>query len=530
MATREPGGRLRALLLGLMLALAVLPAARGETVLRVAVNADLTSLDPSGPAGTTTYIHGLLVYDTLFAQDSKLGVHPQMVGTETVSDDRLSYTLGLRPGLRFHDGSPVTARDVVASLRRWMGLDVVGRTLGADVADLVALDDTRLRLTLKQPFPVEQALANSGSGMAVIMREKEAAAGPFTRDTPIIGSGPFRFEAAQWRPGDVAAYSRFDGYVPRAEPPDGYAGGKLAKVDRVELRTIPDAATKAAALETGEIDMIEQVPFDQADALVGRKDMMVASLSDVFNPFFMRPNSLYPPFDNEKARQALALAVNQADYMAVAFVRPEWGRPCLSYFVCGSPNGTTAGSAEFSHQDLARARQLLAESGYKGEKVVLLSSHEILFSGLAADLAAQTLTQIGLNIDVVESDWGSFMARRNSKNDPAHGGWNLFITSVAGSGTYSPVSSIIADTTCGAKNFAGWPCDAQASALRDAYVHEPDPEKQRAILDQLDTRLWQVVPTVILGQRAQLYAWRNNISGFTHAPGIATVFWNIEKK
>jgi peptide/nickel transport system substrate-binding protein len=506
------------------------PPAWSVTTLDVAASADLVTLDPTGTASTNVYTHGFLVYDTLFAPDENLQIHRQMVGQETVSGDKLTYTLTLRPGLLFHDGSPVTTRDVIASLQRWMRLDIVGRTMATDVQDMMATDAQTFSIVLKRPFPVEQALANSGSGLPVILRASEASAGPFKRDTPVIGSGPFRFVASEWVPGDRAVYTRFDGYVPREEPADGLAGGKVAKVDRIVFHVIPDATTKSGALQTGEVDFIDQVQFDQAEVLAKQRDVTVGMLTKIYNPFFIRPNAMYPPFDNVKARQALALAVNRTDYMQVAFVRPEWGQPCLSFFVCGSPNGTTAGSEAFAHPDLVRARELLKESGYKGEPVVLLSSHETLFVGMATDYAAQNLREIGLNIDQVESDWGTFMARRNSKKQPEGGGWNLFLTSVSGSGTYSPLSNSIADTTCGGNNFAGWACDETAASLRDAYIHEPDEDKRKLLLDQLDRRLWAVMPTVILGQRAQLYAWRNNVSGFVHSPSLVPVFWGVEKK
>ncbi|MDJ0391674.1 ABC transporter substrate-binding protein [Roseomonas sp. E05] len=523
-------GMCRAWLLGcsLMLAPAV-PQALAQSVLRVAPGGDIPSLDPTGPAGTQTYIHGMMVYDTLFAQDENLGIHPQMVGEESVSTDKLSYRFKLRPHLKFHDGSEVTTRDVVASLNRWMELDTVGRTMAVDVAELQAEDEKTFIIKLRRPFPVRQALANSGSGLPVILREKEALGGRFTRETPIIGSGPFRFLAKEWIPGAKFAYERFEGYVSREEPTNGMAGGKVAKVDRVEFTVMPDASTKANALMAGEIDFIDQVPFEQAELLASRRDITVSSLSRIYNTFFMRPNSLYPPFDNVKARQALALAVNQPEYMAVSFVRPEWGQPCLSFFVCGSPNGVTDGSEPYQKTDLEKARQLLAESGYKGEKVVLLNSRDVLFVAQSTDLAAENLRKIGLNIEMVEADWGTYMARRNNKAEPSKGGWNLFITSVSGSGIASPLSNSIADTTCGAGNFAGWACDDEAAALRDAYIHEPDEVKQRGILKQLSRRLWKVMPTVVLGQRAQLYAWRNNIRGFVHSPSLITVFWNIEK-
>lgn len=517
------------LTLTLALATPVRPA-QAETILRVAPGGDIPSLDPTGPAGTQAYIHGMMVYDTLFSPDENLHIHPQMVGAETTSPDGLTHTFTLRDGLKFQDDSPVTTRDVLASLKRWMGLDTVGRTTAIDIASMTAVDDKTFTITLRRPFPIRQALANSGSGLPVILREKEANGGRFTKDTPVIGSGPFRFLPDQWVPGARFSYERFAGYVPRNEPANGMAGGKVAKVDRIDFTVMPDASTKANALQAGEIDFIDQVPFDQAELLQSKRGITVAALSKIYNPFFLRPNSLFPPFNNAKARQALAMAINQPDYMAVSFVKPEWGQPCKSFFVCGSPDGITTGSEPYATPDLEKARQLLKESGYNGEKVILLQSRDVLFVAQSTDLALQNLKQIGLNVEMVESDWGTYMQRRNNQAPPAGGGWNLFITSVSGSGIASPLSNSIADTTCGGKNFAGWACDEEAAKLRDAYIHEPDPTKQRAILEAFSKRLWEVMPTVILGQRAQLYAWRNNISGMVNSPSLITVFWNIEKK
>ncbi|MBW6399928.1 ABC transporter substrate-binding protein [Roseomonas sp. HJA6] len=500
------------------------------SILRVTPGSDVNTFDPTGPAGTAAYIHGMMVYDALYGQDEELRIHPQMVERDEVSSDSLTWTITLREGLAFHDGSPVTTADVIASLRRWMGLDVVGRTMALDVEAMEPVDARTFRIRLKRAFPVRAALANSGSGLPVILREREASAGPFTRGTELIGSGPFRFVANEFRPGDRLVYERFDGYRPRVEPPSGFAGGKVVRIPRLEFHILPDASTKAAALQAGEIDFIDQVPFDQAEAMQGRRGITVAALSRIYNPFFMRPNSLYPPFNNADARRALALAIHQPDYMAVSFVRPEWGQPCHSFFVCGSPNGITTGSEPYRQQNLAEARRLLERSGYRGEPIVLLNSRETLFVGVAGELAAQNLREAGFNIVLAESDWGTLMARRNSRNPPDRGGFNLFITSISGSGVYSPLSNSIADTTCGARNFAGWACDEEAARLRDEYIHEPDEAKQREILERLSRRLWDVMPTVILGQRAQLYAWRNNISGFVRSPSLITIFWNIEKR
>jgi peptide/nickel transport system substrate-binding protein len=152
---------------------AAAPAA-AETTLNVAASADLVTLDPTGTASTNVYTHGFMVYDTLFAPDENLHIHPQMVGDETISADRLTCTLTLRPGLLFHDGSKVTTRDVIASLQRWMRLDIVGRTMASDVQSMTATSASTFAILLKRPFPVEQALANSGSGLGRTIQARHA--------------------------------------------------------------------------------------------------------------------------------------------------------------------------------------------------------------------------------------------------------------------------------------------------------------------------------------------------------------------
>ena len=161
---------------------------------------------------------------------------------------------------------------------------------------------------------------------------------------------------------------------------------------------------------------------------------------------------------------------------------------------------------------------------------MLLSTREVAYVGALADVSADDPRKIGVNVEVAESDFGTVATRRVSKNAPDKGGWNLFTTGLSGSALHSPLSNPPIDTTCGGKNYSGWACDEEAAAPRQAWLHEGDPAHQREILDHLSRRLWEVVPAVILGQRAQLYAWRTNVSGFVHPPSLTTVFWNVEKR
>jgi len=195
--------------------------------------------------------------------------------------------------------------------------------------------------------------------------------------------------------------------------------------------------------------------------------------------------------------------------------------------VCGSPNGTEVGSDDFRHPKLEKARQLIIESGYKSEKVVLIGGADVPAYNALTMVTADRLKKIGINVDLQLSDWGSVSARRAKKDPPDQGGWNLFHTSANGAQLASPLVSPSTIMTCDGKNFVGWPCDEKEEDLRQQYIQETDPEKQKALVEAMHRRLWEVIPYVPLGQLKQPFLWRKNIVGVLRANTL--VFWNIEK-
>jgi peptide/nickel transport system substrate-binding protein len=517
---------LRIALLGLALLVPLHGTEAADKVLRVVPHADLKVLDPHTNTATITLMHGAMIYDTLFAWDSKLQPKPQMVESYQTSPDRLVYTFTLRPGLKFQDGQPVTTRDVIPSIKRWMVRNTLGQTLAKFVEAIESTDDKTFVIRLKEPFSfVEMAL---GAFDAVIMREKDAVTDPFKAITETIGSGPFRFVRSEWNPGAKVVYEKNPDYVPRAEPADGLAGGKIVKLDRVEWTILPDPLTKSTALQQGEVDLIDSLPHDQIPIIEHAPGIVLSRVSPIDSYGIIRPNHLYPPFDNPKARQALALAVDQREYASVAFGDQKWWRECWSFFVCGSPNGTEAGSDGYRRQDLARAKRLLAESGYKGEKIVLISTGEIQSIAALGDVTADNLRKIGANVEVAVSDWGTMVARRAKKDPPAQGGWNLFHTTVGGTAMSSPLTSFAINSSCSGDNWFGWPCDEKTEELRSEYIRASDEAPSRAALEALHRHLWEALPDIPVGQYIQPTAWRSNVTGVLQAPLL--VFWNIEKE
>jgi peptide/nickel transport system substrate-binding protein len=213
--------------------------------------------------------------------------------------------------------------------------------------------------------------------------------------------------------------------------------------------------------------------------------------------------------------------------MAAAYGDQKYWRECYAFWVCGSPNGTETGSEPYRKPDLGKARALLKESGYAGEPVVLIGGSDIPAYQQMSLVTADLFKRIGINVDMQLSDWGTASARRAKKDPPAQGGWNVFHTSANGAQLASPLTSPSTITTCDGKNFVGWPCDQTEEDMRIRYIREPDPTKQRALLEQMHARLWESLPYVPLGQFKQPFLWRSNITGVLKTNTL--VYWNIEK-
>ena len=272
--------RRRILLAAAGMGLAAPRIVRGEPARRltfVPSGAGLAPLDTTWTPARVTRIHASLVFDTLYGMDDTLTPRPQMLDGHTTEQDGRLWTLRLRPGLRFHDGSPVLARDALASIRRFCVRDSLGQALMAAVDELMAPDDRTLRFRLARPFPLlPAALAGSSFMLPVVMPEGLANTDASRQVWEMIGSGPYRFIPAEFNAGERAAYERFADYVPRAGEPLLYnSGGKVAHFDRVEWRTISDIATAVAALTRGEVDWIDSVPADLVPQLASDRDVTV---------------------------------------------------------------------------------------------------------------------------------------------------------------------------------------------------------------------------------------------------------------
>src|SRR5215467_7149935 len=245
--------------------------------LRFVPYAGLANFDPVWSTVNVVRNAGLLVWDMLYGIDSTLTPRRQMVEAEEVSADGLTWTFRLRPGLKFHDGDPVLAKDAVASINRWAAREPMGQMIKAIENELVAIDDRTFRWALRKPYPkMLLALGKTATPCCFVMPARIAATDPFRQIGEYVGSGPMRFVRSEWVSGAKAVFEKFAGYAPRQEPVSWLAGGKKIVADRIEWITIPDPATAAAALQNGEVDWLQNVLPDLVPVLRKNRNLVTA--------------------------------------------------------------------------------------------------------------------------------------------------------------------------------------------------------------------------------------------------------------
>jgi peptide/nickel transport system substrate-binding protein len=510
-------------------ALAMPFAATGaEKVIRAVKHSDLKILDP---IWTTAYIqrnHGYMVWDTLFALDEKLEPKPQMVDRYTVSADKLTYTFTLRDGLRWHDGAPVTTEDCIASIQRWAKKDSMGQKLLSFTAELKAVDTKTFTLVLKEPYGlVLQSLGKPSSNVPFMMPKRIAETDANTQIAEIVGSGPFLFKKDQWKPGDKTVYVKNPDYKPRAEPPSWLAGGKVAKVDRVEWLAIPDHMTAINALQNGEIDYMEVPPIDLLPVLEKDKNIGLFTFNTLGTQNTFRFNWLHPPFDNPKIRRAAMYALNSEDGLKATVGDPKYYSLCKAMYGCGTVHESLAGTEGLFESSFEKSKALLKEAGYDGTPVVLMQATDVIVLTNLGPVTKTLLEKGGFKVDMLAMDWQTLVSRRTKREAPAQGGWNAFLTGWGAADILDPVMMGFMNASC-EKAMFGWPCDKELESLRDQFARETDLAKQKAIAEAAQRRALEVGTHIPLGIRYQPAAYRKDrLNGLLKGP--VPVFWNIDK-
>lgn len=336
----------RRVIMGSALALPTLRRAHAAPgVLRIGIGASLNNLDPMRTTLGDEYIYCNLVFNGLTRMREDLVVEPDLAESWTYSDDLTRWTFRLRRGVKFHNGREMVADDVVAFYRRL--LDPANNAPSRSNYDMVA------SVSAPDAHTVIFELSSPYGGFADILSDRQVKITP--RDmvdqlsTRPVGTGPFRFES--YTPGDRMVLSR---------NPDYFEPG-MPKLAGVELRIIPEMSVKLAALQSGDIDVVWDLPLDQVKSLAGRSGLRVDSVPTAsWDAAIM--NNLIPPFNDPRVRRAFNLAVDKADVVELTL----FGQGVSTISPIPPTHPFYASDTPVPKADPPAARRLLAEAGHPG--------------------------------------------------------------------------------------------------------------------------------------------------------------------
>lgn len=496
------------------------------TTVKAVMQSGLRVMDPIMSTAFLTRDHGYMIYDTLLALDKDYKVRPQMADWK-MSEDGKNYTFTLRPDLKWHDGAAVTADDCIASIKRWASVDTTGMMLMKMIADISKVDDSTFEVELTQPTTLLlSGLSKLSSRPAFMMPKRIADTPATTAITEFVGSGPFRFVQAEFEPGLKAVYEKNTDYIPRQEPASWTSGGKTVNVDRVEWVTMPDQMTAVNALQGGEVDFIQEVPFDLLPLVQNNPDIKVDILDKLGAWTYFRMNHLYPPFDNKLVRQAAIAAVGQDDVLKALVGNPDYYNTCAAVMGCGNPNGDTYGAEWVVPSDIDKAKALLKEAKYDGTPVVVLQPTDISMLAAQPIVIGDALRKAGFNVQMKTMDWQTVVTQQSNQKPPAEGGWNIFSTYsiLAVSGDPFGNTTLAAD---GRKSWAGWPDVPEIESLRLDYASAATPAAQKEIAMKIQKLAVDEGVVGPLGQFRIPSAYSAKVSGFLESP--VKVFWNVSK-
>lgn len=479
---------------------------------RIALYSEPPTLDTTWTTAIIVVVPAQHIFEYLFAYDAQFASTPMLVENYEISDDALTYTFELRDDVKFHDGSDMTADDVVASLKRWGELSGEGAAAFENVAEITATDPTTVTITMSSPFaPLVSYLSGPAGAGAIIIPAAIAEAAGVERMEEYIGTGPYKF--VEHIPDRHVRLERFEDYVPREEPPDGFAGRRTAYFDVLEFVPVPDAAARIAGVETGDYHWAEEVTRDEYTRLQDHAevDALVIKPLRSMNVVFNKDSG---PMSNKLLRQAALYALDCQAIMAAGFGPQDFWRVDGSMMPEETIWYTDAGTEKYNTGDLERARQLVEESGYADEPIRWMapSDREDYFGVALA--GSQQLQAIGLNVEAVSMDWGTLVERRTQPSE-----YEIFNTGF--SFTPEPTTlSFIPD------EWPGWWVSEEKDAALEPLMEETDPEARKELWADFQELVYDEVPIVKTGDFFGLSIKRKALQGENLPVSSFPIFWN----
>jgi peptide/nickel transport system substrate-binding protein len=495
-----------------------LAAERGDYTIRVSLNADIRSTQPGGNRDANTDAVMMHVVEGLVAYREDTSIGPLLAEKVETSADGLRYTFTLRQGVTFHNGARVTSAEVLSSLKRYMDPaygwrclpDLDGRGL-AKLVSVEATDDRTVVMQLDKPSAIFLSiLARPDCGQTAVMHPDSV--GPDGQWRAPVGTGPYRL--GEWRRGQSVELTRFDGYASRGGAEDGFTGGKNAYAAKLRFTVIPDSSATKAALLSGALDVMGEVPMSEAVDLRSRPGVRLEHASSMGVTGFLF-QTRDPLLRDPRMRRAFALAIDAGQIVDSTMEGTAESNP--SIVPIRSPWHSAAQSVR-PPRDVAAAKRLLAEAGYRGQTIRMIANRRYPNVFDAAVAAQAMAAEAGLKIELEVLDWASQLDRYTNGN--------YQMMSFIYSARLDP--SLSYEMVSGPKDVQPrkvWE-NPEALALLQKSMAESDAAARQRLLDELYARFSEDVPMVVLYNQPDFIAARTAVQGVRPWPSGHVRLWN----
>ncbi|MGH2372870.1 MAG: ABC transporter substrate-binding protein [bacterium] len=488
------------------------PAPRRGGTLRIANIGEPPTLDMSATTVGVTSIIGNAIYETLFAFDASWRPQPHLAESYTVSGDGLTYTFRLRRAVPFHSGKEMTSEDVVASLNHWGKVGSRGVTAFRSVDSVTASDKYTVVIKLKEPFAPLLAFLALPSSAAVIMPKEVADAAPAGPAREYVGTGPYRF--SEWLPNRHIRLTRFIGYAPRSDAPSGYAGRREALADELIFYPVGSVATRIAGVQSGEFDIADQISTDSYAQLKNDPRVVpeVHPTGTWLVFFFNKQSGLMA---NVKLRQAVMAALDMGPIMQATIGNPDLYALRANLYPQGTTWYTEGGKQWYNQKNPDRAKQLMAEAGYKGETVRWITTQQFDWMFKSSTVAVDQLQKAGFKMDMQLYEWAGVIERRAK---PAE--WEIFTT---GHG-FVPDPSLI---DVFSPTYPGWWDTPRKKDLFTQFNRATDLEARQRIWNSLHELVFTEAGWAKAGEFFSVQLRSRELTTYK-AAGLTSIFWNVQ--
>lgn len=477
----------------------------------IAWSAQPPTLDPLMTTANSSRDIARNFLEPLLTLDNDGEAQPVLAESYEVSDDGTELTIVLRDDVVFHNGSPMTADDVIASLQRWMEVTNVGQTYFSEAE--VGSENMTVTLSFPEPMWAAPLLLADQSSLAFIMPAEiveEATEGGVQE---FIGTGPFEF--VEWVSDDHIRLDRFEDYQPPSTTTDGDAGPREPHLDSIYFHFVSDPSTRLTGIQTGEYDAADSMPHDNAEMMETDENIEVTVGEYGLNfAFFNKAEGLMSDIN---MRRAVMAAIDPEENLLAAYGASEYYDLQAGLAPEGTAWSVPYGEGDGIGYDQDLVDEYLEEAGYDGEQIEILTTREYEHVYNTAVMLQEQLERAGMNTELTVMDWAAMLQHRE---DP--GNWDL-------SNTVDQWRAVPATWNFLLPTQAGWTDSEEIATALDSLVFAASEEDAHAAMEELQTAVDEYIPVAIFGTQWPLFAIRDGFDGYEYTYFAGHKFYNVHQ-